>query len=151
MKLLFFYQWLAGKMSDFTRPFQENEALYNQARSFWNKLEGISIILVISFIVLGTAWAAIYYKPFNDKPGRHYKPKWWWIFMLITFVVTLVVTFLVEYFAVSPKLSGAAMLEFKIALANSIYAVGMYILASLVWCNFGLPTNAYKLLSFKRS
>ena len=53
MKLLKLYEWIAGKMTDFLSQFQNNESLYQQARVFWNKLEGISTILLIIFLVLG--------------------------------------------------------------------------------------------------
>lgn len=147
MKLLKIYKWIAGGMPDFTRQFQENEQLYKQAQAFWNKLENSSLLIVLIFLVLGIALAAWYYKPYNNKPGRHYTPKHWAIFLIVTFVVTFLVTLGFEYFAVHSKLQGAFMLEAKIALGNAIYAMGMYLITSLVWCNW-LPTNAYRMFKF---
>ena len=134
-------------MSSFTKPFQENEALFNQAKAFWRHLEGSTMITISIFVVLGIALAAIYYMPYNDKPGRHYRPTHWLVFMVVTFVLTLLVTWGFEYIAVKPVLKGAFMLEFKVALGNAIYATGLYFLTSLVWCN-ALPTNAYRLFKF---
>ena len=111
MKLLKIYKWIAGGMPDFTRQFQENEQLYKQAQAFWNKLENSSLLIVLIFLVLGIALAAWYYKPYNNKPGRHYTPKHWAIFLIVTFAVTFLVTLGFEYFAVHPKLQGAFMLE----------------------------------------
>ena len=144
MKAIEFYGWIAGSMSDFTKPFQENEALFNQAKAFWRHLDSPMIMVVVIFVVLGIALAAYYYKPYNDVPGRHYKPKHWFMFLGITFIATFVLTFVVEYIAVKPVLSGAAILEMKIALGNAIYAAGVYFITSVVWCN-ALPTNAYRL------
>ena len=147
MKPLDLYEWIAGSMSNFTRPFQENEALFNQAKSFWRHLDGFMMVVIAIFVVLGIALAAAYYKPYNEKPGRHYRPTHWLIFLAITFVLTFAVTWGFEYIAVKPVLKGAAMLEMKVALGNAIYASVLYFITSVVWCN-ALPTNAYRLFKF---
>ena len=147
MKLLDLYKWIAGSMSDFTKPFQENEALFNQAKTFWRHLEGSTMIAIIIFIVLGIMLAALYYKPYNEQAGRHYKPSHWAIFLVITFVLTLLSTWGFEYLAVKPVLKGAAMLELKVAFGNAIYATILYFIASVVWCN-ALPTNACRIFKF---
>lgn len=144
MKLLNLYEWIAGSMSNFTKPFQQNEALFNQAKTFWRHLEGSTMIIIIIFVVLGIALAAIYYKPYNDKPGRHYKPTYWLIFLAVTFGLTFLVTWGFEYIAVKPVLKGALMLEMKVALGNAIYASILFLVTSMVWC-YALPTNAYRL------
>ena len=147
MKLLDLYEWIAGSMSSFTKPFQENEALFNQAKAFWRHLEGSTMITIAIFVVLGILLAVIYYKPYNDKPGRHYRPTHWLLFLIVTFVLTLLVTWGYEYVAVKPVLYGALMLEFKVSLGNAIYATALYFVTSLVWC-VALPTNAYRLFKF---
>lgn len=147
MKLLKLYQWIAGSLTDFLSQFQNNESLYQQARAFWNKLEGISSLLLITFVILGIVFAFLYYKPFNNKPGRHYIPKHWIIFLVLTFVVSFLITLGLEYITVAPKLNGALLLEIKIALGNGIYASLLYFLISILWCN-ALPTNAYRLFKF---
>lgn len=148
MKLLKFYQWMIGSMSDFCKTFQNNEVLYNQAKSFWNKLDSDSIWIVIIFVALGIFWAAYYYHTFNNKPGRHYKPKYWIIFLIVTFILTLALTLAFEYFAVTPRPKGYFLLEFKLALANSLYASVVYLFVSWIWCQLNLPTNAYRLIKF---
>ena len=147
MKLLKLYKWIAGGMTDFTKSFQENEQLYKQAQTFWSKLENTSMLIVLIFLVLGIFLAAWYYQPYNNKPGRHYSPKYWALFLIVTFVVTFLVTLGFEYFAVSPKLQGALLLESKIALGNAIYASVLYLITSIVWCNW-FPTNAYRIFKF---
>lgn len=144
MKMLGLYKWIAGSLSDFTRPFQNNEVLYNQAKSFWRHLESSSIVLIIIFIVLGILLAAYYYKPYNEKPGRHYRPINWICFWLLTFALTFIVTLNFEYMAVAPKLQGAFLLEAKIAVGNALYSSLLFLVTSIVWCNF-LPTNAYRI------
>ena len=148
MKLLKLYEWIIGTMSGFARQFQDSETLYNQARKFWSNLEASSIIIVVIFITLGLIMAYTYYKPFNDKPGRHYKPKYWWIFLGITFILSFLVTLGAAYFMVPPKIEGSFILELKLALANAIYSGIVYVIISWIWCQFNLPTNAYRYLKF---
>lgn len=147
MKLLKLYSWITGTMADFAKPFSENKALYNQAKGLWNKLENSSLVIVLIFLVLGIALAAYYYTSYNNKPGRHYTPKHWILMFLATAIVTFLVTLGFEYLAVEPKINGAFLLEVKIAIANALYAVLIYLLTSIVWCNT-LPTNAYKMFKF---
>lgn len=148
MKLLKLYEWITGTMADFTKPFQNNDDLYKQAQAFWKQLDVSSIIFVAIFLLLGIVMASIYYKPFNDKPGRHYKPKYWIYFLLTTFVLTLLVTLGCECAIAQPKLDGSFILELKIAVANAIYSSFIYIFVSWIWCQFNLPTNAYRLIKF---
>lgn len=146
MKLLYLYKWIAGSMTDFTNQFKDNEILYQQARAWWGHLESISIfILLIS--VLGIFFAYFYYRPYNEMPKRHYKPKYWLIFMAITLFFTGLITFLFEYIAVEPRLQGSLGVELKIAIGNAMYATLLYFVTSVIWCNW-LPTNAYRLLKF---
>jgi len=147
MKGLDLYKWIAGSMNDFTKQFKEHEELIKQAKTFWRHLEGTSTVIIAIFIILGIALAISYYVPYNEGAGRRYRPTHWLLFLLITFVATLAITLGFEYFAVAPKLNGAFMVEFKIALGNAIYASGIYFLTSVAWCNFG-PTNAYRLFKF---
>lgn len=143
MKLIELYGWIAGSMSDFTKPFQENDTLFNQAKGFWKHLDGSSIFIIVIFLILGIAFSAYYYKPYNDSPGRHYKPSHWLVFLGITLVLTFVFTFVFEYIVVKPVLKGAGMLEMRIALGNAVYAAIVYFITSVVWC-YALPTNAYR-------
>ncbi len=144
MKLLELYKWLIGTVSDFSKPFRENEELLNEARKFWRSLEGYSLFIVFLFIFLGAVLAVTYYTYWNNKPGRHYKPKDWLIYLLATFIICFLVTFGIEYLLCPPHLSGAVSLELKIAFGNALYSVGIYLIVSFIWCNL-LPTNAYRI------
>ena len=147
MKLLKLYGWFTGSMADFTKPFSENKALYNQAKGFWNKLENSSLVIVLIFLILGIAWAAYYYTSYNNSPGRHYTPKHWILMLFVTVVFTFLATLGFEYISVEPKINGAFLLEVKIAICNALYAALAYLLTSIVWCNT-LPTNAYRIFKF---
>lgn len=149
MKLLPLYKWIAGSENDFTRQFQSNEQLFNQARSFWNKLDESMWIVVMCVLVLGIGIASYYYTLYNNTPGRHYKPLKWFYFLILTFVITLITSYGIQYMFCTPKLNGASTLELMIAIGNSLYACILYFMTSVVWCNI-LPTNAYRLFKFKK-
>ena len=141
------YKPIIGSMSDFTRPFQENEQLFKQAKMFWNKLDGlvwIPLIVSIFFALLFLYW---YYVPYNNKPGRHYKLPHWGKFLGITFIVSLLVSIMCLFLMAPSSLQGADVLELKIAFTNALAASFLYFIGSLIWCNF-LPTNACRSFKF---
>ena len=142
-----FYKPIIGSMSDFTRPFQENEQLFKQAKMFWNKLDGMVWFPLIVCIILGAAFVYIYYGPYNNKPGRHYMPVHWWKFFAITFIVSLIVSIASLFLLAPSSLQGADSLKIKIALSNAFGALIVYFVASLVTC-YSFPTNAYRFLKF---
>jgi len=148
MKLLSFYKWIAGSMADFTSQFKDNEVLFNQARAYWSKLEASSVIVLVIFLVLGIAMAISYYQPYNNSPGRHYKPIHWLYFLCGTFVLTFLLTWCYVHFAVPSSLNGVSMLHLKLALGNALYAAGLYFFCSWIWCQFNLPTNACRIFKF---
>lgn len=148
MKLLEnLYKWISGSMSDFTKTFKENDKMFQQAQRFWKQLDNSMLVPVIMFVLLGIGFAYYYYKPFNDVPGRHYKPKYWAIFGGATFVIVFLLTFAYEYYLVGHNVPGSGMLECRIAIGNALYALFVYLLTSFVWCN-AFPTNAYRLFKF---
>ena len=146
MKLLPIYKFFAGSQTEFTKPFRENEQLFKQAQHFWNKLENSSLVIILICVVLGISLAAYYYLLYNNMPGRHYTPKHWIIFLVSTFILVFAVTLGFEYIAVPPKLDGSFILELRIALGNAVYATFLFLLISWMWCQFNLPTNAYRLI-----
>lgn len=145
MKVLSFYKLIVGSMADFTSQFKNNEVLYRQAIAYWNKLDASSFIVLVIFLVLGTALAISYYLPYNNRPGRHYKPIHWLYFLGITFVLTFLLTWFFVHFAVPSSLKGVFMLHLKLAFANALYASGLYLIWSWLWCQCNLPTNACRI------
>lgn len=143
----FLYKWVTGSKAGFLGQYGDNQELIDQASVFWNNMEGLVGWWVLIFVILGVFMAVWYYKPFNEKPGRHYRPRYWFIFLISTCVLTIGITLGLEYIAVRPSIRFATGLEVKIALVNGLYGVMTFIVVSIIWCNF-LPTNAYKLLKF---
>ena len=136
--------------SDFSKPFRDNEVLYKQARDFWSQLDSVAWGTFGVAMLAGFSFAVYYYTVFNNKTGRHYKPKYWWIFMLLTFLITLLVCLILELIIVSPRLDGAFYVELKVAAISALYSLVPFIFVSFSWCNFSLPTNAYRYLKISK-
>ena len=143
---LFFLLPSKGK---FLQGFAYNEQLKAQAEQVWRQLDGYSLILLILTAIFGIGIAIYYYTGYNEKPGRHYKIKHWGLWAGIAFVVSFIVTLVIEYLCIKTNIkSGRASLYWLCALNNAIYCLLLYIVTSILWCNFG-RTNAYKFLKFK--
>lgn len=149
MHLLKLYQPLIGNKASFLQPYsgEGQDALYNQASMFWDKLDAASVFFVLIFLVVGIGMAAYYYVPFNNQPNRHYLPKYWWMFFVASAVVSLVLTSLVATLAASSSLSGTWTIFLRIALANALLAIFVYWLISVFWVKWG-KTNAYRMRLF---
>lgn len=128
--------------NDFISQFKENESLYQQAKTFWKHLEGLSICYYAIAILLGIALAWWYYKPFNETPGRHYLPKYWCYFLIGSGFAAAFLTFVLEIIVAKPQLDGAWGVEVQVALINAVYTVVLYLLVSILWC-VSNKTNAY--------
>lgn len=140
------YEYFVGSKVSFLKPYQGDgqEALYQQASMFWDKLDSLAVLYVFAFLLIGIAMAYSYYGPFNNQPGRHYKPQYWWCFFIVCAVLCFAVTLGVAIGFAGTKFSGTFLVEFKLALLNAAYSLVVYWLSSIAWCKSG-KTNAYKL------
>lgn len=149
MHLLKLYQLLIGNKASFLQPYSGDgqEALYTQASMFWDKLDAASVFFVLIFLVVGVGMAAYYYVPFNNQPNRHYLPKYWWMFFVVSAVVSFVLTYAVATLAASSSLNGTWTIVLKIALQNAVSSIFIYWVTSIFWLKSG-KTNAYKMRLF---
>lgn len=142
-----------GSKASFLKPYEGEEGMatmYQQALSFWNKLDSVSPIFVIIFLAVGILMAYLYYGPYNEQAHRHYLVKHWAKFLIVCAVISLIATFaVVSYMAVPPRMNGTLSMEILLAINNAVYAAVVFLATSFVWCNW-LPTNAYRLLKFNR-
>jgi len=146
MKLKYLYGWWVGTKTKFVNSFADNGQLKAQAETFWDKLEGGTLFYIIAFIAVAILLAYIYFKPFNDMPGRHFRPRYWVIFGVFSMVTSFLLTLGIAYFTAAPKLQGTWPIELKLSLANCIYTGLLYFLVvSFCFWNFS-KTNAYKFL-----
>lgn len=141
MKLLNFYQPAIQKERAFVNSFDSN--VQNIAKNFWHDLNGIALLFIATALVVGIVTCWYYYGPYNNQPGRHYKPSYWGWFMLICFLFALIATLVIEHL-IKTTLNGAGMTMFWIALQNATYSIIFYVLMSIIWCKC-LPTKAYRI------
>lgn len=152
MKWINIYTWLTSlSFSNFSKPFKDNEVLYKQARSFWNQLDQSSLLFLLIGLAIALIVVIYYYTTFNNYTGRRYKPKYWWLSMLVAGIAVLAITLGVEVSLAPPRLQGAFIVELKIALVNAFYGLLLFFVTSFCWCNSPLPTNAYRYLKIKKS
>lgn len=144
------WPFISSKVS-FLKPYEGEgmETMYQQALGFWNKLDSVSPVFVIIFILFGILLAYLYYGPYNEQAHRHYLVKHWAKFLIVCAVISLIATFSVAYVAAPPRMNGTLSMEILLAIDNAVYAAGVFLATSFVWCNW-LPTNAYRLLKFNR-
>lgn len=147
MKALDFYYC---SFSKFAKPFRDNEVIYKQARDFWGQLDNAAWGTLGITLLAGIGFAICYYTIFNNKPGRHYKPKYWWLFLLLTSLTVLVSSIILELCMAKPRLEGAFMVEMKVAIISALYTLIPYLFVSFVWCNSPFPTNAYRYLKISK-
>jgi hypothetical protein len=138
--MIFFLVQSKGKfLSQFA-----NENLKNQANAVWQSLESITPLLVAIFIVAGVGFAVSYYTVFNNRPGRHYKMKYWFLFAAFALIATLVFTLIAEFGLIKTNLKNDVFFLYSMcALSNVIYSLILYFIISVIWCNLG-KTNAYR-------
>lgn len=147
MRLIGLYEWIAGSQHDFTRQFQNNENLFHQAQSFWNNLNGTIWYIIIVWIAIGILGAYLYFGPYNNTQGRHYKLTHWLMFIVLTVISTIAVVLILELLIVGTPLKGTLNVETMVSLGSGLYALGVFLLASFIWCGWG-TTNAYRFLKF---
>lgn len=134
-------------LSDICKPYADNVALYNQARAFYQQLESFSSFFLVLSVVLSIVVAWLYFGPYNNRPGRHYRLMCWIVSLLLTAILTFGVTFGIECLAVTTNIRGAWLYEIQIAAISCCYAIVFYLLATFVIHNW-LPTNACRFFKF---
>lgn len=141
MILLMVLNWFTSR-KEFLVQFTDKNKLI-QANRFWDSVDSNVFWLLIIMVVISLLWCRFYYKPYNNKPGRHYIPKHWYSFGGITFVVTFVASLcaLCFWFVPNPKFDLKFLLT--VSLINSVYSIIVYIILSYLFCKFS-STNAYR-------
>ena len=145
--MLEIYKLFIGSKPSFLQPFEGEgqEAMYQQATIFWNKLDSVAFWLPFVIAIVGGGLAYYYYVPFNNKPGRHYMPKYWWVTMAVCAVVSFLLSLLIPMGLVGTSFKGSLGLECKLAFGNMICSILFYLIISFIWCRWG-KTNAYRYL-----
>lgn len=137
------------KRGQFLEHFQGNEDLYRQATDVWSRIESSWPWLLAIVLIGGVLTAWFYYYPFNNLPGRHYKVRYWIISYIVAIGFTFFASLLFEIFWIDIKIKALDSVPCTIALSCIVWAIVLYVITSLIICNWS-TTNAYKLLKFTK-
>lgn len=148
MKITDLYGWTLPDQAEFIGRFRDNEVLVRYARDLWASLDSCAVWFVIAFAIMAIMFACVYYGPYNNRPGRHYKSRYWILWMGIDVLLTVVITLLIGLIGVdSPLLPQKIGMLVRISGANMVYSAVVYFVVSLFVCNMPfLKTNAYRFL-----
>lgn len=138
------FAWLAPTKSDFLSRFSgdgTDSELYRRAEQLWAALDERALWCLVALIIFAIASALYYYFWFNKKPGRHWRPKYWLVFLAVEVGLAALVTFGIIATA-KPAVSGLTALAMRVALCAAIYAALVYWLCSVV-IRHTRKTNAY--------
>lgn len=134
---------LAGTKGDYLSRFQGEDSgeRYDQAVRLWAQLDDRALWCLLAMLLFSLCGAYIYYGPFNGQPGRHWRPKFWWRFLVVAAGLTFVAS-LAILFTARPAVDGALAIELRAAVNNAVYAILTFWIASAVTRHY-FPTNAY--------
>ena len=129
---------------EYLAKFANDDSAKNAAAKLWRSIDQCDVCLVVVMAVMTLLVCWFYFFPYNQKPGRHYKPKYWRIFWIVNFVLVLVVSYFMSY-AMAKNPSFDRGLLFQVSWVNALYSLVLY------WCiswgfNASGKSNAYKTL-----
>ena len=137
--------WFTSK-KDYLTPYTEDEAAKKAATKLWNTIDSMDIILFIVMFMLTILIALWYYFPYNQRPGKHYHPKYWWIFGVGAVSFVFASTFGICYF-IAKNASFDYTFLIKVSAVNALYAILVYFILSL-FINKSGKSNAYPYIRF---
>ena len=147
MDLSTFYGWFGVNSSSLIDANKDNN-MGDAAMIAWANLSQWTLLFFVGMVLISFLSAIYYYTEYNNLPKRRYTPKQWLLVGLGTIALIFGLTFICAYcLEKTDAINGLIALELKLSLCNSLYAAGIYLLVSFIWCNVPeLPTNAYRIL-----
>ena len=147
MDLSTFYGWFGVNYASLIDANKDNN-MGDSAMTAWANLSQLTLLFFVGMVLISFLSAIYYYTEYNNLPKRHYTPKQWLLVGLGTIALIFVFTFICAFcLEKTDAINGLIALELKLSLCNSLYAAGIYLLVSFIWCNVPeLPTNAYRIL-----
>ena len=147
MDLSTFYGWFGVNSASLIDANKDNN-MGDSAMTAWANLSQLTLLFFVGMVLISFLSAIYYYTEYNNQPKRRYTPKQWLLVGLGTIALIFGLTFICAYcLEKTDAINGLIALELKLSLCNSLYAAGIYLLVSFIWCNVPeLPTNAYRIL-----
>lgn len=142
---LFTWTYL-GQDSRALRDYQDDEQIYIAVNQFFNTIDGTSVWLLIISLTLPIAICLLYHLWFNNKPGRHYRPRFQLLFFAIAAVATFVMSLIIERLIVLvPDVeSNLGVFLLLVSLGAMCFGMFVYVVTAILVGLTG-KTNAYPL------
>lgn len=140
VKLLNAFLFFPSK-KEYLAKYADNETAKKVATKLWNSLDSQSWYLLLIMIAITIIVALLYFFPFNNRPGRHYLPKYWCSFGLGALFATFFATIIECHIAVN-NVGFDYSLLFNVAITNALYAFIIYVIISFLIFRSG-RSNAY--------
>lgn len=148
-----FYDWILPNKMKYCLSFGDNQAKQKAAEEFVRSLSDKEIFALIICIVIALIGSASYYWWYNEIKwpfGYHYRKRHWFGWLVITCLMAALFTLgICILFLSNMNLEGTGAFVLRLCVANVAYAIVIYGLISVLWCNV-LPTNAYRWFKFKK-
>ena len=144
----FFYEWALPKLTDYLNQYQDNEQMTKLVKAYWYQLQSYGLWFFLIAAVVALLLAYYYYGPYNNRPGRHYKSKYWLTRGGMAAACAFALTFCVGLTIKCHIPSIWRETIGRITLMNGVYSIVVYLILSFVVCQFPMTfkTNAYPVL-----
>lgn len=145
MSAIDFYDWGLPSKGAYLNSFAEDH-LRNSANKLWQMIDSGALFFIMVFVVVALMGAILYYYPYNNKAGRHYKMRYWALWLVITALVAFAISAIMGFVLIdSPMKKDTTSFIMRISAINLVYSVLLYIIFSIIICNLNMPkTNAYR-------
>ena len=141
INLLSAITWIMSK-KNYLATYAEDDSAKKAATKLWDSISNGDIILFVMMLVITISLCFIYFFPFNEKPGRHYHPKWWVCFYIATLILVFVSSLAVCWWCIAKNPGFDIWFLMKVSAINMLYALLLYFAMSFVFIKSG-KSNAY--------
>lgn len=151
MKIFDIYRWALPSRSALQQGLGEQMA--QQLNSFYKSLQNDSTIFLLIAVGFSLLCFIIYYWPYNNRPGRHYRWEKWMVFTWIAFGLTWAASLIfgASIKAPSPQVWWRVM--GILSVVNAFYASVLYVTFSFILSQFPsrwTKTNANLFMKIRR-
>lgn len=124
-----------------------------QLNTFYRSLQNDSAIFLLLAVLFALICFVIYYWPYNNRPGRHYRWQKWMVFLWISYGCTYAASLIVgaSIHAPNPQIWWRVMP--MLALVNAFYSAILYAVFSFIISQFPsrwTRTNANLFMKIRR-
>lgn len=140
MNMLTVLTWFTSK-KDYLKPFADSESAKKAATKLWADIDKGDLLLLILMAIITISLCYYYYFPFNEKPGRHYHPKWCAMYCLVAVILVFLLSFAgCCFIAKNPGFDYGFLA--KVSALNMVYSLLLYFILSIFMIKSG-KSNAY--------